>query len=389
MNNKKILFLGFGDRRWLGGLYYIKNIIFMLINSKTKNLDIYLLTTKQNFNIYKKFETVINIIVIENEKINKIKKIISFFILKKNINKKLVDLVAEHNINYIYPVNSFPYLGLEEKCIHWIPDFQHKCLPQYFPFIDKFLRNFIFRDIIKSNRKLILSSHQAKENMNKYYGSNRDNVNVLHFVSDIEDFIENINDLDFNIIQRKYNINKKYCYIPNQFWSYKNHKVAFEGIKKYNDNNPQNKLDVICTGSTKDSRNPKYFDELMEDMEQKNITNIKILGLIPRLEQLQILKNAEVVIQPSLFEGWGTGVEEAKRLGLKIIMSDIPVHLEQMNNNNLVFKKNNPEDLGKKIEEIMKFSNITKEVTLKKMQYNNCKKYVKGICNTIGVEFED
>ena len=35
------------------------------------------------------------------------------------------------------------------------------------------------------------------------------------------------------------------------------------------------------------------------------------------------------VINPSLIEGWSTTVEEAKSLGVPLILSDIPVHREQ------------------------------------------------------------
>jgi glycosyltransferase involved in cell wall biosynthesis len=35
------------------------------------------------------------------------------------------------------------------------------------------------------------------------------------------------------------------------------------------------------------------------------------------------------VINPSLFEGWSTTVEEAKSMGKALILSDIPTHREQ------------------------------------------------------------
>jgi hypothetical protein len=38
---------------------------------------------------------------------------------------------------------------------------------------------------------------------------------------------------------------------------------------------------------------------------------------------------AVAIINPSYFEGWSTTVEEAKALGQRLILSDIPVHREQ------------------------------------------------------------
>jgi hypothetical protein len=41
------------------------------------------------------------------------------------------------------------------------------------------------------------------------------------------------------------------------------------------------------------------------------------------------MRRSLALIQPSLFEGWSTVVEDARLLGKKIILSDISVHVEQ------------------------------------------------------------
>ncbi len=45
---------------------------------------------------------------------------------------------------------------------------------------------------------------------------------------------------------------------------------------------------------------------------------------------LVLLAHAVAVINPSRFEGWSSSVEEAKALGKPLIVSDIPVHREQV-----------------------------------------------------------
>ena len=45
---------------------------------------------------------------------------------------------------------------------------------------------------------------------------------------------------------------------------------------------------------------------------------------------MEIFRHASVVIQPSLFEGWSTVVEDAKAVGRPIIATDLPVHREQL-----------------------------------------------------------
>ena len=44
---------------------------------------------------------------------------------------------------------------------------------------------------------------------------------------------------------------------------------------------------------------------------------ISILGFISRQDQLSLMRDAIAVIQPSLFEGWSTVVEDCKAIGAK------------------------------------------------------------------------
>jgi glycosyltransferase involved in cell wall biosynthesis len=50
--------------------------------------------------------------------------------------------------------------------------------------------------------------------------------------------------------------------------------------------------------------------------------------VLPREEQLALLRASEAVIQPSRFEGRGAIGEEATLLGTQLLCSDLPVHRE-------------------------------------------------------------
>jgi len=62
------------------------------------------------------------------------------------------------------------------------------------------------------------------------------------------------------------------------------------------------------------------------------------------------MQHAVAIIQPSLFEGWSTVVEDSKALNKFIIASDIPVHREQNNGNMEFFSPNNSVQLAEIIE---------------------------------------
>jgi hypothetical protein len=59
---------------------------------------------------------------------------------------------------------------------------------------------------------------------------------------------------------------------------------------------------------------------------------------------------SSAVLQPSLFEGWSTVVEDVKAMGRPLFLSDIPVHLEQAPSATF-FKAGSPEDLASTLEQ--------------------------------------
>jgi glycosyltransferase involved in cell wall biosynthesis len=65
------------------------------------------------------------------------------------------------------------------------------------------------------------------------------------------------------------------------------------------------------------------------------------------------MKNAQAVIQPSLFEGWSTVVEDAKALNQTLIVSNIAVHKEQLRDKGYFFAPNDYHELGIKMIEVI------------------------------------
>ena len=191
----------------------------------------------------------------------------------------------------------------------WFPDFQHIHLNEFFSKKDKIRRDKLYKKLIKYGDLHIVSSIDSKKDLIKFNNksSNPLNMYVLNFIPNIN--FENI--LNYQDLKKKYKINKKYIYIPNQFWLHKNHITLFKSIeilKKKNKN-----FQFILTGSKNDYRNLKYFKVLKSYLKRKNLEqNVKYLGEVPYNHVISLIHNCYLFINPSLFEGWSTTVEEAK-----------------------------------------------------------------------------
>ena len=139
---------------------------------------------------------------------------------------------------------------------------------------------------------------------------------------------------------------------PNQFWKHKNHIVILEAISRLK--NSEIDFQVVFTGSENDYRNKDYFQMLKNYVSENNLENwVKFLGFISREDQLCLMDNSLAIIQPSLFEGWSTVVEDAKSLSQFIILSDIEVHKEQIKDNSIFFNPKSSVDLSTIMRDIL------------------------------------
>ena len=84
--------------------------------------------------------------------------------------------------------------------------------------------------------------------------------------------------------------------------------------------------------------------------EHRLESQIRILGFLDRNAQIQLYRGAAAVLQPSLFEGRSTSIEEARGLGKRLIVSDISPHREQCGEDARYFEKDSAEDLARAIE---------------------------------------
>lgn len=112
---------------------------------------------------------------------------------------------------------------------------------------------------------------------------------------------------------------------------HKNHALVIEAVKNIKQTDKD--ILVLFSGKESDYRNPNYTSDLKGLVNEYGLEdNIRFLGFLDRREQLSILANAKAIIQPSLFEGWSTVIEDAKALNKFIIASNLEVHKEQLTN---------------------------------------------------------
>ncbi len=228
------------------------------------------------------------------------------------------------------------------RTVAWIPDFQHIRLPDMFSTEEINNRNRIYGQIAEKSTLVILSSYDAFNDFSAFAAQFASKARVLHFVSQSS---PEVYTAARDKTESKYSIGRKYFFLPNQFWKHKNHKVVFEAVKLLKEDGRD--VSVVCSGTMDDRRNTDHVEKLVAFIHSNKLEdNIRLLGMIDKEDLFSLMRNCISCLNPSLFEGWSTTVEEAKSLGKNMILSDIPVHQEQNPPGSVYFAPHDPHELA-------------------------------------------
>ena len=224
----------------------------------------------------------------------------------------------QYNLGMRFPIGK--QLGGAAWC-GWIPDFQHRYLPQLFAPEEIRQRENGIAQLIEEAPRVVLSSRNAAADFCRFYPAYREKAEVLTFATMPMQLSE-------SSVPAASNAPDRFFLVCNQFWKHKNHQVVFDALRLLRKRGVT--PTVLCTGRMDDLRDRTYGDALRAALSNDCLDDqVRLLGIIPRTEQIALMRRALAVIQPSLFEGWSSVVEDARALGRPCLLSDLPVHREQ------------------------------------------------------------
>jgi len=357
---KKLIAITTGEYPTQGVFTLIKYLALSLNTSAEfkKKYDLEIFVFHENFFmkikkiIYNFFLIFKNIIFFQNNRIHKFSypsyEFVNECISLKN---KILLFSSPEIYNQRKPSLILPLLSplKYKKCksIGYIYDLQHLDLPNLFTKKERKFRSKDFLKTIKKNEKTFINSRYVEKGVINKFKISENKLIKIPFYPYIVDEIKNIK----VITKKKYAIKKNYFIICNRFWKHKNHGIAFEAFSRFLKINQNYQL--VCTGDKSDTRYPEYFNDLKKKyFHLIDNGDIRILGVIPRNDQLSLLINSEAVIQPTLYEGGPGGFSsyEAIAYQKKLVLSNIPINKEIKYNKTLFFNPLSSKDLFLKLK---------------------------------------
>jgi glycosyltransferase involved in cell wall biosynthesis len=209
--------------------------------------------------------------------------------------------------------------------IGYVTDYQHRYLPHLFSAKECTERDVLFGQLVTSSDAMVMNARAVADDMRRFTPEPLPPLHVLPFCPALNaDWLG-----DRPELLSVYAISGPYFIVCNQFWMHKDHLTAFRAFAEVAQRHPN--VSLICTGGTADGRDPTYFGRLEAEVAKLDLgSRLRLLGHIPKRDQIELLKNAVALVQPTLFEGGpgGGSTYEAVALGQRVLLSDLSVNRE-------------------------------------------------------------
>lgn len=324
---------------------YLREILPYLLETQNKFL---LIGNKEKLKEFLKYE---NTEILEcNIKIFSLQELFLFPIRKIN----QCDVYYSPNFNIALGIKIPIYLTIHDVIFLDMPELTSK--------LGYIIRKFYYKLAYKKSEKIFTVSNFSKKRIEEYLGKEKKIIVTYNGVSKY--ILEKPNE--------EY-IKKDYIIFVGNIKKHKGLKTllkAFELVKEWN-----KELKLVVVGNQSNFKTKDQ--EIIKVLENKKLNkDIIFTGYIDNKKLKKLIAEAKILIQPSLYEGFGIPPLEALVLGTNVIVSDIEVFKEIYNQNEVkYFKVNNVRSLANRILKTLNICPI--EYKNNKYSYLNVAKIIE------------
>lgn len=339
----RVAFTLIGGRDWTGGRNYLINLLDVLVRHQPARLTPVLFVGEDCDEGIAAFHAIKGLELVRTPYLNARRRKISLMqAMLWGRDAHMLRIFRQHRIDLVFEAAQFFGWRLGMPAIAWIPDFQHKLLPHLFSRSARWKREIGFRMQVAGGRTIMLSSEDARQACEHYYRSTRGRTRTVHFAVPPGAAISYP---EARAIADSYALPERFIFLPNQFWRHKNHGLVLDALTILRKRG--NQIVVAASGKQADPRDPDYFAGFLDELENRGMRQtFRLLGLIPYPHLAPLMRACTAMLNPSLFEGWSTTVEEARAMGTPMLLSDLAVHREQMGEQATYFERNSAQSLA-------------------------------------------
>ncbi len=326
----RVAFPLIGGETWTGGYVYLKNTLSLIRSRLARDIEASVFLSRREHDRYgaELSPLVDGRLLVDPSPTEVGSGLRAVEAVVLGYDRRLARLLQQSGIDAAFEVARFYGARFPLPLISWMPDFQHRMMPEMFSPLRRWRRDAGFRMQFHARRTIMLSSETARADLKRLYPRAGANAHVVPFALDL--------DVSAPLkrgekLRAEYGLPARFFFLPNQFWRHKNHDVVVDALRRLKINPGLDRIPpIILSGLTKGQHGTAHFDSILAQARAAGAeSHFRYLGLIPYDDVLGLNATCDALINPSRFEGWSTPIEEAKALGTPLVLADIPIHREQ------------------------------------------------------------
>lgn len=289
-----------------GSSGYSRSLVQALIKLGT-DVDFYLLVNREGD--YEKRENIKKVFVLE-ELINGFGRYLTAVLQASRVVGKISRETAP-DVIFCPSQIKLPLLSMRPVATV-VYDLQHYIHPEFFSLAEHIRRRLFIGNSIRSSRFIFTISSFSAECIKKVYGRS---AKVIYAGID-ESFLPPPVDIDScRTVLSKFNISRPFILYPANNWRHKNHHTLLEALSILK---KRGRLDfkTVLTGTLY----PGCYD-IPNETKRLGLGEVTHIGYVEQMELKALYQNADLVVFPSLLEGFGMPALEAMASGAPVIAS--------------------------------------------------------------------
>ncbi len=222
-------------------------------------------------------------------------------------------------------------------------DLQHVHLPELFSESERARREQLYGDACRASAAVAAANQFVKDDIIRHYEIPPEKVHIILWGPPSAVY-ERPTDEEVAQVLSKYRLPGCFAVYPAQTWPHKNHKLLLEALQLLRDRDNV-VIPLVCTGAK-----TEHYAQLAQLVEQWELhSQVRFLGWISERELMALYRAAEMMIVPTLFEGFGLPVFEAFAEGIPVACSAVTSLPEQTGGATLLVDPNDVEELASAI----------------------------------------